>query len=83
VSAANARLPAAPKKLVAKSGTHLRISRSRALDRLFCALAVAVYLWQTWRFWFLIDDAFISYRYARNLARGFELVYNQVRGRAR
>jgi hypothetical protein len=31
-----------------------------------------------WRVrWFTIDDAYISYRYARNLARGWGLVFNQ------
>jgi len=31
-----------------------------------------------WRVrWFTVDDAYISYRYARNLARGWGLVFNQ------
>ncbi|RMG43230.1 MAG: hypothetical protein D6719_04155 [Candidatus Dadabacteria bacterium] len=29
-----------------------------------------------WRFWFVTDDAFISFRYSKNLARGFGLRYN-------
>src|SRR5262245_34549479 len=28
------------------------------------------------RFWFVTDDAYISFRYARNLAHGFGLRYN-------
>ena len=41
-----------------------------ALPALFCA----VNMWRVRRF--TIDDAYISYRYARNLARGLGLVYN-------
>jgi hypothetical protein len=29
-----------------------------------------------WRFWFVTDDAFISFRYARNLVLGYGLRYN-------
>jgi hypothetical protein len=29
-----------------------------------------------WRFWFVTDDAYISFRYARNLARGHGLRFN-------
>ncbi len=35
---------------------------------LFTALA--------WRFWFTCDDAYITFRYARNLARGYGIRYN-------
>ena len=31
---------------------------------------------QIWRYWFICDDAFISFRYARNLATGHGLVFN-------
>ena len=30
----------------------------------------------TWRFWFLCDDAYITFRYALNLVRGHGLVFN-------
>ena len=33
-------------------------------------------LWHAWIYRFLTDDAFISFRYARNLAHGFGLVFN-------
>ena len=29
-----------------------------------------------YRFWFVTDDAFISFRYARNLSEGYGLVFN-------
>ena len=38
---------------------------------------LSVYGFWVWRFWpFTIDDAYISARYARNLVRGYGLVYN-------
>ncbi len=41
------------------------------------AVLIGVYLFWCWRFWgFTIDDAYISARYARNLAQGLGLVYN-------
>jgi hypothetical protein len=41
------------------------------------ALAVAaLFAWNVQRTWFLSDDAFISFRYARNLADGFGPVWN-------
>ena len=44
---------------------------------LLLLLALAVYLWHGWSFGrCLQDDAFISLRYARNLAEGMGLVYN-------
>jgi len=40
-------------------------------------LAVVVFVWQASRFWFYtIDDAFISYRYALHWAQGHGPVYN-------
>jgi hypothetical protein len=38
--------------------------------------SVAVFLWETREFGLQVDDAFISFRYARNLAQGSGLVYN-------
>lgn len=40
------------------------------------ALVLAVYAWSVAQLWFVCDDAFISFRYARNAARGFGLRYN-------
>ncbi len=34
------------------------------------------YAWLVRRFWFVTDDSYISFRYARNLARGLGLRYN-------
>ena len=39
-------------------------------------VALALFAWLVARFDFLIDDAFISFRYARNLVEGQGLVYN-------
>ena len=47
-------------------------ARSRAL--LFACFAL--WAFQAWRYAFLCDDAFISFRYARNLAEGAGLVFN-------
>jgi len=41
-----------------------------------CGVALVPFLLLVWRFDFLCDDAFITFRYARNLARGHGLVYN-------
>src|SRR5262245_20471697 len=38
-----------------------------------CAAALGLHVW---RYAFLCDDAFISFRYARNLAQGYGLVFN-------
>lgn len=53
-----------------------RLSKNAALvfGLLLPALFCAVNMWRVRRF--TIDDAYISYRYARNLARGLGLVYN-------
>jgi len=52
-------------------------------ERLLTTLAVLLVagcvielLWETWKVRPQIDDAYISYRYARNLAEGLGLVYN-------
>lgn len=44
--------------------------------RLSTLLALAAFAWLVWRFQFLCDDAYISFRYARNLADGHGLVFN-------
>jgi arabinofuranosyltransferase len=40
-------------------------------------LALSVIVWLVWMHEFRLDDSFITYRYARNLASGLGLVYNQ------
>lgn len=40
------------------------------------AAILALYVALASHFWFVCDDAFISFRYARNLANGYGLVYN-------
>ena len=49
--------------------------------RVLAAYAYAgfVWAWFAWRFDFICDDAFISFRYSRNLALGSGLVYDTVR----
>lgn len=39
--------------------------------------ALAAGLWLGWKTAFVCDDAFISFRYARNLAQGYGLVWNK------
>lgn len=54
------------------------VSRWRATAFGAClAAAVGVGLWQAWRILWIADDAFISFRYAKNFARGWGLVYNE------
>jgi hypothetical protein len=50
--------------------------RSSFLTTATYLLVPAVFLAHVWRFNFLCDDAFISFRYARNLARGLGLCFN-------
>ena len=35
-----------------------------------------MHLWNTARFWHVVEDAYISFRYARNLSEGRGLVFN-------
>lgn len=47
------------------------------LARMAVLLALAALLvWHVHTYWFLTDDAFISFRYARNLSEGHGLVFN-------
>ena len=43
------------------------------------AVAVLAWAWFAWRFDFICDDAFISFRYSHNLAEGVGLAYNTAR----
>jgi len=43
---------------------------------LLCALTLTLFVWNVNRYSFLGDDAFISFRYARNLVEGHGLVWN-------
>lgn len=52
----------------------LQIGRRYRLDAF--ALILVPYLFLVGRFWTAVDDAFISFRYARNLALGHGLRYN-------
>lgn len=45
------------------------------IDPIAIALLVP-YVWLVHRFWFLCDDAYITFRYARNVARGRGITYN-------
>ncbi len=51
-----------------------RVATLAAFVALPALLALAA--WHSWSRWFLIDDAFISFRYARNLVEGHGLVFN-------
>ncbi|MDP6519595.1 MAG: hypothetical protein QF724_06255 [Planctomycetota bacterium] len=41
-----------------------------------CALPLALFTYLAWRFWFVCDDAFIAFRYARNLTEHLGLRFN-------
>lgn len=49
---------------------------SRSLFGLGLALSLLLLLWHSWESRFFTDDAFIAFRYARNLADGHGLVFN-------
>ena len=49
---------------------------SQSARRLLVAIAVAAAGWMAWLAVYQVDDAFIVYRYARNLARGDGFVFN-------
>ncbi|MCL7452063.1 MAG: hypothetical protein M8467_03335 [Anaerolineae bacterium] len=50
--------------------------RALALELLLLLLALVVYSLLACYFWWVNDDAFISFRYAKNLASGYGLTYN-------
>jgi hypothetical protein len=52
-------------------------SARRVVPWLMTALAVAFFLAEAWPLRPALDDAFISFRYAQNLAEGHGLVYNE------
>jgi arabinofuranosyltransferase len=55
------------------AGSHaIKLSGALAL----CALTLILFIWNTNHYAFLGDDAFISFRYARNLVEGQGLVWN-------
>jgi len=54
----------------------LRRLRAIVTGRFGGALVLLPFVWLTHRFWFVADDAFISFRFARNLAEGHGLRYN-------
>ena len=43
---------------------------------LSCLPWLALLAWMTWLAWFITDDAFITFRYVRNLLEGHGLVFN-------
>lgn len=51
-------------------------ARRRGRDLLVFALLWLPYAWLVRRFWFVTDDAFISFRYAKYLAQGHGLRFN-------
>jgi arabinofuranosyltransferase len=52
------------------------LDRRKGLELLLLLLAIGIYSGLVWRFWWVNDDAFISFRYAKNLAWGHGLRYN-------
>ncbi len=61
---------------VAGLGRTLRTWAPRWVVVLLALAAAALFVWNVQRTWFLGDDAFISFRYARNLVDGHGLVWN-------
>ncbi|MEZ4471606.1 MAG: hypothetical protein R3F60_12545 [bacterium] len=61
---------------VARATRGLAPGRAAAVRWGFVALAIGLGLTLAWRRLWLCDDAFISFRYARNLAEGHGLVFN-------
>jgi len=53
----------------------VRMPRGRAV-LIACLIAIVPFAWLTWRFNWVVDDAFISFRYARHLAEGHGLRFN-------
>ena len=60
------------------NGNRLQSERKSAPLLIWVGIAAAagLLLWHVWSYWFLCDDAFISFRYARNLSEGHGLVFN-------
>lgn len=52
------------------------MSRLDRRDALAFGILLVPYLWLVQRFWFVCDDAFITFRYSRNLAQGLGPRYN-------
>ena len=52
------------------------VGRGRVVLGVAWLPALAAFAWLVHRFWWTGDDAFISFRYARNLVRGDGLVFN-------
>ncbi len=48
----------------------------RAGERIILGAIWAIYAGLTWRFYFVCDDAYISFRYAKHLAQGLGLRFN-------
>ena len=68
------RTPSAPSSSVTRLPPHSEESEKSLLGALL--LLWAPFLFLAHRFWFLTDDAFISFRYAQNLLDGHGLVFN-------
>jgi hypothetical protein len=62
----------------AHEGPDVRVSRLTpgALALALLGWTVVCFLWESWSLHSQIDDAYISYRYARNLVEGHGLVFN-------
>lgn len=55
---------------------HLTPARRLSRSLLVWGISSAVLAWFVWQFRWVCDDAFISFRYSRNLVQGFGLRYN-------
>lgn len=65
---------------IARANTEPALSRKNShgssLGWMILGLALLCYSAMVVRFWFVIDDAFITFRYSRNFANGFGIRYN-------
>ena len=66
-------LPARRRGMIAVRSADLRTAVVLALS---CLPWLALLAWTSWLAWFMTDDAFITFRYVRNLLEGHGLVFN-------
>jgi hypothetical protein len=50
--------------------------RNAGLHVLLAVLVLACFAYNVWKYWFLGDDGFIAFRFAKNLVAGHGVVYN-------
>ncbi len=59
-----------------ESRKFLKVQKHRLLEKLLACAGLAALVWLAWQRRCLVDDAFITFRYAENMAKGLGLVWN-------